>query len=89
METMNLEPKWAGLLPVLLDLKEHGETVESRITAKEELAKIAHAADMLVEIARNADALCNDVGNELAVPYFEEIGLMSVIRGLPENKEIA
>ena len=82
---MRLEPKWTGLLAPLLKLQEHGETVKSRITAKEELTKIARAADLLIEIARNADSLCNDVGNELAVSYFEKIGLMNVIKGLPEN----
>lgn len=44
MKTIELMPTWAGLLPMLLMLLENGNA-EGRKTAREELARMAQAAD--------------------------------------------
>jgi hypothetical protein len=44
-KTIQLEPTWLGLLPVLLELAHNAVTDESRQTAREELRRMAKAAD--------------------------------------------
>lgn len=51
METIDLTPTWSGILPGLLAVIENG-TGEGRRLAREELARMAQAADKYNELAK-------------------------------------
>lgn len=55
METIDLTPTWAAVLPVLLAAIENG-TDEGRRMAREELARMAQAADKYNELSKAAKA---------------------------------
>jgi len=50
-ETIDLTPTWSGILPALLALLENG-TETGKLTARQELANMARAADRAVELAK-------------------------------------
>jgi hypothetical protein len=49
MEKINITPTWRSILPVLLEVYNGAEKSEARKAAFEELARMANAADALVE----------------------------------------
>lgn len=51
MNTINIAPTWAGLMAPLLSIVQDGQTLESRLTARKELYKMAQAADRWNECA--------------------------------------
>lgn len=51
--TIDITPTWRGLLPVFLALIESG-TAEGRKTAREELQRMAEAADKFNELTKAA-----------------------------------
>lgn len=53
METIDLTPTWAAVLPILLTAVEDG-TFEGRKIAREELARMAGLADKYVELMKAA-----------------------------------
>lgn len=48
MQYIDSTPTWAGILPALLAIIHHGETVESVKTAEAELQRMARLADAYV-----------------------------------------
>lgn len=55
METIDLTPTWAAVLPILLAAVEDG-TAEGRKIAREELARMAGLADKYVELMKTTKA---------------------------------
>lgn len=60
METMDLTPTWAGLLPGLIAQLDNG-TVKSRKTAEAELRKMAGLADRLVAAVKDGTLTASGV----------------------------
>lgn len=52
-KTIDVTPKWEGLLPALLILWSTGLTAKTRQDAKEELKNMARAADRYNELQKN------------------------------------
>ena len=52
-ETISIEMTWTGVLPLLLVLLEDGNA-EGKTTAREELSKMARAADLYNKSVRKA-----------------------------------
>lgn len=48
LETIDLTPTWAGILPVLLEVYENAGTPQGRQQAKGELVRMARLADQAV-----------------------------------------
>ncbi|MEM7298027.1 MAG: hypothetical protein AAF391_07150 [Bacteroidota bacterium] len=55
MKTIDITPTWSGLLPALLAVIQDGETAEARQIAKDELVKMAKAADRYNEHTKKGD----------------------------------
>ena len=51
METIDTTPRWADLMAPLLSLANEGKTQDARITARNQLFKMAQAADKWNECA--------------------------------------
>lgn len=59
MKTLNCAPRWAGLLPVLMDMLTNSRwKPEAREIARKELANMAKAADLYNDLTADALKAC-------------------------------
>lgn len=65
-ETIDLTPTWSGILPGLLAVLTHGETVEARRAAEIELRRMARLADGFVELSATHTSFRRFGGDEVA-----------------------
>jgi len=54
MKTIDVTPTWSGIMPILVELANNAETVESRRVAMDELRTMASLADKYNELVKAA-----------------------------------
>jgi hypothetical protein len=55
VETIDVTPTWSGVLPLLLLVLREGTTAQARKAAEDELKRMAHLADVAVEMLKKDD----------------------------------
>ena len=54
LKTIDITPTWSALLPTLIELAARGRTKQARLTAIEELRRMAQVADLHVAQHKSA-----------------------------------